>query len=485
MEPPPSYPPGSKIGGYVIEHQLGIGGMGEVYLAEQTSMKRPVALKILQAGLANDSKYLERFFREVRMLAQIEHPNVVSAIEAGVDNDVCYFSMAYVPGKDIKQMLDGGKVLSEIEALRIIEKVAIALEYVWRKYEIIHRDVKPANIMLTPEGDVKLMDLGISKTASERSDLTLAGMMVGSPTYVSPEQARAEKNLDFRADMYSLAASYYHMLTGEPPYEAENPMGVISRHIADPIPDPRQLKSEISANSNLLIRRMMAKKKEDRFPSWKEALAKIRAIREELDGLSPDSTSRSPLPSLPSGNIPRQAPKDKAPFSSRVRSSHRIIALLILLVLFLMALGSVVQKSIRDERYKKADKLYKAALGLSKSCQQAERSKVIKMFEDVQRIGEEEQILAARKALIEFRRKVAEEMTRMDEEKKDRALVALKKKSYELELDNKFSEALELWENYLKQGEYKDDRKFISAAKSSSEYLLRKQKEKEDGLLPE
>jgi len=281
--PSPTFKKGARVGDYIIDRRIGLGGMGEVYTAEQVAMQRTVALKILQKDLSSDKIYLERFFREVRILAQIEHPNIVGAIEAGVDGETYFFAMNFVDGSDLKRLLDEGRVFSEEEVLKIAVDVSKALKKVWDKHKLLHRDVKPANIMLTPEGEVKLMDLGISKKIhGDDAEITMAGMMVGSPQYISPEQAKAEKDVDFRTDMYSLGSTIFHLLTGKTPYDGDSGMAVVSHHLSSEVPDPRSVLPDISARTSKMIMKMMAKKKEDRFSSWDDLITEMESIIKDI-----------------------------------------------------------------------------------------------------------------------------------------------------------------------------------------------------------
>lgn len=468
----PVYAPEKQIGDYIIKNHLGIGGMGEVFLAEQKSLKRMVALKILQPGLAGNSEYLERFFNEVRMLAQVEHPNVVKAIEAGMDGSTCYFSMMYIPGKDLKKYLDEGKVFREHDALEIITQVALALDSVWKSHKLIHRDIKPANIMLTPEGEVKLMDLGISKSLEKKDELTVAGMMVGSPTYMAPEQARAQRDMDFRADMYSLGASYYHMITGLPPYDADTSIGIISMHLSDPIPDPRKTNPAISAASSALIKKMMAKDRNDRFQNWDDAIEEITRITESLE--SPQATA-----------TPASKYKSIIQSSVKYMGWQRITALLIVLFLFLLAFSAVVRKSISDTRRNNIARVYASAVQILENDGQEQRKKALMMLDQIRKSPYPELSAKADTAIAEFKKKTSEAKEKRSFVKKTEALEALKRKSFEFEEDKKFKLAVEMWNSYMKNGEYRNDSSFKEEASRSLEYLKRKQQEKLNGLLDE
>ena len=275
----------ARIGDYVIESQIGSGGMGLIYKAKQISMHRIVALKVLRDNLVSNQKYLDRFFREVRLLASMEHPNMVRVYEGGNDRGNVWFSMEYVQGDDLNLYLMRRTFkFSEYQARYIARRVAAALEYAWNYQRIIHRDVKPANIMLTKSGEIKLLDLGISKKLDDDPNAlghtTADGLLVGSPTYMSPEQVSAGKDIDFRTDMYSLGITLYHILAGKAPYDGTSVVDVITQHFSAPIPDIREVRPDISRRFANIIKKMMAKQKEDRFASWEDFIAALDKCEE-------------------------------------------------------------------------------------------------------------------------------------------------------------------------------------------------------------
>lgn len=268
----------------MIDSRLGSGGMGMVYKAKQISMHRFVALKVLHDNLSSDRVYLERFFHEVRVMAAMEHPNMVRVFEGGMDKNMAYFSMEYIEGLDLKRLLDCKYTFSELEVIDVAIQVASALSYAWKKDRLVHRDVKPANIMRLKDGTTKILDLGISKklSAGPGQDVfvTNTGVMVGSPSYMSPEQARSNTDIDFRADIYSLGISLYQLLAGVPPYDGKSAVEVVTQHFSAPVPDVRTARPDISGRFAQLIKKMMAKEREDRFTSWDELRDKLKDVRE-------------------------------------------------------------------------------------------------------------------------------------------------------------------------------------------------------------
>lgn len=263
---------GRRVGDYLLGQMIGAGGMGSVFLAKQISMQRLVAVKILRADYSAQPEYTERFFREVRLLAKLENPYIVQAIEAGVDKWTCFFAMEYVDGRDLRTELAIQERLTEKEVLSAARDVARAMGYAWSKFNMVHRDIKPANIMRTRSGGTKLLDVGISKIinpSGRHTELTSSGVMIGSPVYISPEQARGSKEIDFRSDIYSLGITMYHLLSGHPPYDSPNAMSVVSMHLKNPVPILRK-EAAVTPGTSTLIHEMMSKDPAGRPASWEE-----------------------------------------------------------------------------------------------------------------------------------------------------------------------------------------------------------------------
>jgi serine/threonine-protein kinase len=293
--PMPGIKAGMRIAGYRVERRLGMGGMGEVWLATQTAMKRKVALKILSPALTSDAEFVERFLKEVELAAKLEHQNIVTAFDAGVEGRIHYLVMSYVDGDLLDDLLTIDKQIPERKALGIARGVAEGLRYAWEEYHILHRDIKPANIMLDGRGTPKLMDMGISKSLSEDKSLTMTGMIIGTPYYMSPEQARADADVDYRSDIYALGATLYHLVTSAVPYDATTAMGILTKHITEAFPPPQQKNPEISDACAVLLEVMMAKKPENRPKDWAAAIADIDLV---LAGQFPRTTRPSAGASL-------------------------------------------------------------------------------------------------------------------------------------------------------------------------------------------
>jgi hypothetical protein len=268
----------SQVGGFQIVQKIGQGGMGTVFKAVQVSVKRTVALKILPPRLARNQEFVQRFLREAQSAAQLNHPNIVQAFDAGEADGYHYFAMEFVDGRPLSDFLQAGNPLPEKQALAIARDVALALHYA-HESGIIHRDIKPANILLTSQGQPKLADLGLAReAASTTSDLTQAGYAIGTPDYISPEQVRGDAGIDGRTDLYSLGATLYHMLAGHPPYAGGTGNEVMAKHLADPIPDARKVNAAVSRDAARIVWRAMAKDPARRYQTGGEMAADIGRV---------------------------------------------------------------------------------------------------------------------------------------------------------------------------------------------------------------
>jgi hypothetical protein len=284
--------PGSLIGGLLLRRCLGKGGMGVVYLADQLNMGRRIAVKILSPSMGSDQFFVKRFVHEALATAKLEHPNIVTIHDAGSDNGFHYLAMEYVDGESLASLLKREGKLSETHALETARSIATALAFAWDRHRMLHRDIKPANIMQTKFGELKLMDLGLAKSA-EDPDLTATGMAMGTPLYMSPEQARGEHPLDCRSDMYSLGATIYHMIAGAPPFPGNSAVEILTRHALEPPPPIREKAPEISEPCVHFLDTLLAKKREQRPATWQ---ALIQDIDRVLQGMTP----LTPRPGQPS-----------------------------------------------------------------------------------------------------------------------------------------------------------------------------------------
>ncbi len=272
-----------QIPGYQMIDKLGKGSMGVVFKAKQVSVDRVVAIKILLDPLAQNKEFIKRFEREAMIAAKLAHNNVVNAIDAGQIDGHYYFVMEYVEGPTIKDYLDRDKVFEEKEALRITLAIAEALKHAAQR-GLIHRDIKPENVILTKGGDVKLADLGLARlTDDEKWGLSEAGMAIGTPYYISPEQVRGQTNIDSRADIYSLGATLYHMVTGKVPYGGDTPNDVMRKHV-DPkvtIVPPDHLNSRLSGGLGMVVETMMAKNREQRYQNPDDLILDLKCLQRD------------------------------------------------------------------------------------------------------------------------------------------------------------------------------------------------------------
>ncbi|MBI5368495.1 MAG: protein kinase [Planctomycetes bacterium] len=254
---------GQLLGGVRIKKELGSGGMGSVFLGHHEALDKDVAVKLLAPALANDKQYTERFMREARTAAKVEHGNIVQVFNVGKEGDKYFIVMQFVDGQSLADILRQRRRLGVLEATRYIKESARALDAAHKK-GIIHRDIKPDNIMLTKDGVVKVTDFGLARPAEGESQVSLAGQVLGTPYYMAPEQCEGRK-VDGRADLYSLGVTYYHLVTGTWPFTGDNTMAILMKHIREPIPDPRKLLAELPEPVCNVITKLLQKRPEQRY----------------------------------------------------------------------------------------------------------------------------------------------------------------------------------------------------------------------------
>ncbi len=265
-----------RIGGYQIIGKLGEGGLGVVYRAVQLSMGREVALKLLHPRWNFDEEFKRRFLLEARLLGKLNHENLVQVYDVGKDKGRLYFSMELVQGRTIEDIIDKEGPLGVDFAVDVAYQVARALDYLWQ-YKIVHRDIKPGNIMVDSKGRVKLMDFGFVKPRTETIH-TEPGMVLGTPDYISPEQAKGKDEIDVRSDIYSLGATLYHMLTGSPPFSGTGST-VMKQHVVKGIPSPKELKPDIPDELCAIVEKMTARDPADRYQTPEELLNDLSLFR--------------------------------------------------------------------------------------------------------------------------------------------------------------------------------------------------------------
>jgi serine/threonine-protein kinase len=275
----------SQIPGYQLMSMLGKGAMAKVYKARQISLDRIVAIKVLPKRMSENEEFVQRFYAEGKAAARLSHSNIVGAVDVGSTSDgFHYFVMEYIEGKTLYDLMlprphGEGRTFSEAEALDITIQMAEALSHAHER-GLVHRDVKPKNIILTPQNVAKLTDLGLARDVDDKAAAEMeAGKAYGTPYYISPEQIRGDVDIDYRADIYSLGATMYHLLTGKPPFEADTPSAVMHKHLSEQLRPPDHINTALSAGISEIIEVAMAKNRDERYATTKDMLEDLRAVR--------------------------------------------------------------------------------------------------------------------------------------------------------------------------------------------------------------
>jgi serine/threonine protein kinase len=283
---------------YVLGRSLGNGGMGEVYLAHDEVLDRDVALKVLRSRYAGDEEFAGRFLREARSAAGLSHPNIVQVYDRGETEDgISYIAMEYVPGGTLKDRIDGRAPIGTREAARMAARISLALEAAHER-GVIHRDIKPQNVLVTPSGDLKVTDFGIARAASAVTS-SASSIVFGTAAYISPEQAMGEP-VGPASDLYSLGVVLYEMLTGELPYTADNSIAVCMKHVTEPLRPPMALNPAIPGPMNALVVKLLAKNPADRYASAAELLTDLERVGEGLPLVAEATTQPLRPPVAPS-----------------------------------------------------------------------------------------------------------------------------------------------------------------------------------------
>ena len=286
-EPRKLTPEECPIYGYEILAELGKGSMGVVYKARHIFTDRLTALKILPLKLARDSHYLERFKREAIAAMRLQHDNVVRAYDFGGSEEYYYLALEFVEGETLEKRLVRDGRLPEPFALDVTRQIARALSEASRQ-GIVHRDIKPDNIMITKDGIAKLCDFGIVKLLDrDEGAVTVAGTTVGTPFYIAPEQARGEEELDTRTDLYALGITLFHLVTGRVPFTGKSQGAILVRHILEDVPDPRSVAPDVTAETAAIVKRLTRKKREDRYPTPDDLIQDIERTLGALRASNP------------------------------------------------------------------------------------------------------------------------------------------------------------------------------------------------------
>lgn len=281
------------IGGFQVERKLGSGAMGDVYLAVDPESGTRVAVKIIARRYADDEQFVKRFQREIESLSQLRHPNIANAVATGKHEGLPFLAMEFVNGPSLAQLLTDHGPLPQTYVLRIAIHIAQGLSYVFDKVRLVHRDIKPENILVVPASDgggdlfvredgAKLIDFGLARNYGEDDRLTMTGITMGTPHYMSPEQIRGSQDLDCRSDIYGLGATLFNLLTGRTPFKGGSPGAVMTAHLTDPVPDPSELVPSLNPLTSSIITTCLTKNPDDRYLSYQGFIKACEQAVEDL-----------------------------------------------------------------------------------------------------------------------------------------------------------------------------------------------------------
>ncbi len=292
-----------KFGRYEIMTELGRGGMATVYLAHDPAFDRHVAIKVLPSKFTHDPQFRARFMREAKVIAALEHPFIVPVYDYGEEGENPFIVMRHMPGGTLADRIHTGPMpLSE--AVPILQRLADALDEAHRN-NLVHRDLKPTNVLFDLRGDAFLSDFGLAKLSESATKLTFTGVMVGTPDYMSPEQAIGDEDTDRRSDVYSLGVILYEMLSGYLPYTAPTPMKIMFKHVNEPVPRLDTARLGLPVVTNMVLSRAMAKRLDDRYPTAGALAAAVTALQ---TGAAPPVATVTPPAVLRLTTAPAGAP---------------------------------------------------------------------------------------------------------------------------------------------------------------------------------
>jgi serine/threonine-protein kinase len=345
------------LGSYILLERLGEGGMGQVFKARNQRLGRIVALKVIRKEKLADTEAVQRFRREMQAVAQLAHPNMVAALDADAAEDALFLAMEYVEGVDLGRLVKERGPLPPRQACEYIRQAALGLQHAHER-GLVHRDVKPSNLLLTkasglqPAGVIKILDLGLARLQdpdNEGSAITQMGAIVGTPDYISPEQARDSRIADIRSDLYSLGCTFYYLLAGQTPFPGDTGTEKLLHHCFDEPKPIEQLRPEVPPRVCAVVRRLMAKKPEERY----QTPAKL-VVALSRPGLLSVAWSKKPLSKFLMGVLGANAPAVRADAPERLRTAlkkRRRLRLILIgagLALLALAIVAVVRAITSD-----------------------------------------------------------------------------------------------------------------------------------------
>ena len=270
---------GILIGKYRVVQKVGEGGMGAIFKVKKQGSDRVVALKLLSREVSKLKDWRARFQREAKVAINLDHPNIVRGIEIGQEKDRFYYVMEFIEGANLSDLIHNQGAVPEPRALEWMIQLAEGIDYIDSK-KLVHRDIKPDNIIVTPQGVAKLTDLGLAKSIAANSpQITATGTAVGTPGYMSPEQIRGDKAVDIRTDLYSLGATFYFALTGRKPFEGDSFQEVLVKHLNDQLPSPKAHMGRLSDEICRIVEKLMAKERKDRYRGAGDLLKDLRSLQ--------------------------------------------------------------------------------------------------------------------------------------------------------------------------------------------------------------